>query len=92
MLRRIACLSCVCISHAYKFEDPGDDLLVIWRYSSPFADWACSRVMPQCWTVLTPKVNESEVVVIPLGLRQQHLQVSFSLLNSLAFCKTPALR
>ena len=47
--------------------------------------------MPLRWTVFPPKVDEPEVVVVPLGLRQQHLQVSFSLLHCLTLSKAPPL-
>lgn len=48
--------------------------------------------MPQRRTVLPPKIDEPEVVVVPLGLRQQRLEVSFGLFHCLALCEPPALR
>lgn len=47
--------------------------------------------MPLCWTMLPPEVDESQVVVVPLGLRQEHLQVSFSLLHRLTLSQAPPL-
>ena len=44
------------------------NLLVIGWYSSPAAYGTRSRVMPLRRTVLPPKVDEPEVVVVPLGL------------------------
>lgn len=48
--------------------------------------------MPLRRTVLPPKIDEPEVVVVPLFLRQQRLEVSFSLLHCLTLCQPPALR
>lgn len=47
--------------------------------------------MPLRRTVLPPKIDEPEVVVVPLGLGQQRLEVSFGLLHCLALCQPPAL-
>ena len=67
------------------------NLLVVGRYCSPAADGTFSGIMPLRWTMLPPKIDEPEVVVVPLGLRQQHLQVSLSLFHRRSRCEAPPL-